>query len=869
MDDLLTEFLTEATESLETLDAELVGLEQNPGDPKRVANIFRQVHTIKGTCGFLGLPRLEAIAHAAEDVLGKCRDGGLAISPDTVGLILECMDRIKKLLTALEATGVEPEGDDTDLIRRLNGASNSVATAGRTNTTLAGDTLFGQMGGLGVLDAAVELLIGRLAADPQFAKALKKTDLDRLQGAVRAHLCQLLGGSADGDKPQSLFLFLAARGVDERDLDNAIEHLRQALKTLDVPTRVIGRVVSMVRADRRRAPTPPNAAFFESRETQAPEREPRAISRPEIAPAGGEAAHAAHTVRVNVELLETLMTTVSELVLTRNQLLRILRTEEDSAFATPLQRLNHVTADLQEGVMRARLQPIGNAWTKLPRLVRDLARELGKKIKLEMTGSETELDRQVLEIIRDPLTHMVRNSADHGLETPKERMAAGKPETGVIRLHAYHEGGHIVIAVADDGRGIPLEKIKAKAAALGLASEAELAVMSDQQAMQMIFRPGFSTAQEVTSVSGRGVGMDVVRSNIERIGGTIEIKTAAGAGAAFTIRIPLTLAIVPALLVEAAGERFAIPQINVSELVHASPNSDRRIEHIDDTPVLRLRDRLLPLVSLAGLLGIAEERAREDAFVVVTQVGSTVFGIMVDELFDTEEIVVKPMPPILRDLPVYSGNTILGDGSVVMILDPNGVANAAGELIIERPMKQAETAGQSARDNRRALLLFRAADRGAKAIPLSSVARLEEFPAVNIEHSGGWPVVQYRGRLMPLVTLNQGQKLKERGRQSVIVLNEGRLNVGLAVDEIVDIVEQPLDIELDGTRPGILGSAVIAGRATEIIDNHYHVAKLRSAWQEPEGHDGQQELAFDYRSNVTKFDPEAPRRPRSLAQGAA
>jgi two-component system, chemotaxis family, sensor kinase CheA len=873
MDDLLKEFLTEATESLETLDAELVGLEQNPGEPKRVANIFRQVHTIKGTCGFLGLPRLEAIAHAAEDVLGKCRDGELAISADTVSLILECMDRIKKLLTALEAKGVEPEGDDSDLIERFNGAASGAKLAARP-AAASGDSLFAQMGGLGVLDAAVELLIERLAADAQFSEAFKKVDLDRLQGGVRVYFAALLGGPAAGDPPQSLFGFLAARGLDEAALDVAIEHLRHALKTVDVPRRVIGRIVSLIRADRRRAaPSPPPPALPRLAAETAETHQAEADAHPDPThPANAESAHAAHTIRVNVELLETLMTTVSELVLTRNQLLRILRTEEGSPFATPLQRLNHVTAELQEGVMRARLQPIGNAWTKLPRLVRDLARELSKKIRLEMTGAETELDRQVLEIIKDPLTHMVRNSADHGLEKPKERAAAGKAETGTIRLRAYHEGGHIVIAVSDDGRGIPIEKIKAKAAALGLLPEAELAGMSEQQAMQLIFRPGFTTAEAVTSVSGRGVGMDVVRSNIERIGGTIETKSIAGAGTAFTIRIPLTLAIVPALLVEAAGERFAIPQINVSELVHAFPDSDRRIERIDNTPVLRLRDRLLPLVSLAGLLGIAQESTREDAFIVVTQVGATVFGIMVDELFDTEEIVVKPMPPILRDIQVYSGNTILGDGSVVMILDPNGIASAAGELIVERPLKTVEATEQGARDDRRALLLFRAADRTPKAVPLAHVARLEEFAVESIERSGGWPVVQYRGRLMPLVTLHGAQKLKESGHQPVIVLAEGKTHVGLAVDDIVDIVEERLNIELDGARPGVVGSAVIVGRATEIIDHRYYVTKARSAWQVPDGSsDAEPELALEIGGNVTKFDPDAPRRTRSesLAQGAA
>ncbi len=293
------------------------------------------------------------------------------------------------------------------------------------------------------------------------------------------------------------------------------------------------------------------------------------------------------SIRVNVDTLEHLMTMVSELVLTRNQLLEISRRNEDTEFKVPLQRLSNVTAELQEGVMKTRMQPIGNAWQKLPRIVRDLSSELGKQIELEMHGADTELDRQVLDLIKDPLTHMVRNSADHGLETPAERLASGKGEQGTIRLSAYHEGGHIIICIADNGRGLNTERIKAKAISSGLVTEAELEKMSEAQIHKFIFAPGFSTAAAITSVSGRGVGMDVVRTNIDQIGGTIDIKSVAGEGSSVTIKIPLTLAIVSALIVEAAGDRFAIPQLSVVELVRARANSEHRIERIKDTAVLQ------------------------------------------------------------------------------------------------------------------------------------------------------------------------------------------------------------------------------------------------------------------------------------------
>ena len=338
-----------------------------------------------------------------------------------------------------------------------------------------------------------------------------------------------------------------------------------------------------------------------------------------------DSAVASQSIRVGVDVLENLMTMVSELVLTRNQLLQIMRSQKDTDFASPLQRLNHVTSELQEGVMKTRMQPVGNAWAKLPRLVRDLSHELNKKIDLQMLGAETELDRQVLELIKDPLTHLVRNCADHGLEVPADRKAAGKSETGRITLNAFHEGGHIVIEISDDGKGLPLDKIRAKAVANKLATEAEMASMPDQQVMQFIFKAGFSTAAQVTSVSGRGVGMDVVRTNIEKIGGTVDLKSQLGKGTAFVIKIPLTLAIVSALIVEASGERFAIPQISVLELVRTGPGSESRIEHINEAPFLRLRNRILPLVSLHGLLRLDDSRKATQAenFIVVTQVDVT------------------------------------------------------------------------------------------------------------------------------------------------------------------------------------------------------------------------------------------------------
>src|SRR6185369_8199868 len=531
--------------------------------------------------------------------------------------------------------------------------------------------------------------------------------------------------------------------------------------------------------------------------------------------------------------LEQLMTMVSELVLTRNQLLEIVRRHEESEFKAPLQRLSNVTAELQEGVMKTRMQPIGNAWQKLPRIVRDLSNELDKPIELEMHGAETELDRQVLDLIKDPLTHMVRNSADHGLETTEERRLAGKPDKGTIRLSAYHEGGHIIIEISDDGRGLQTDKIKAKILANGLASEVEVGKMTEAQIHKYILAPGFSTATVVTSVSGRGVGMDVVRTNIDQIGGTIDIKSVAGEGSAVTIKIPLTLAIVSALIVEAGGDRFAVPQLSVVELVRARANSEHRIERIKDTAVLRLRNKLLPLMDLKKLLKIDEGSSAdpENGFIVVTQVGSQTFGIVVDGVFHTEEIVVKPMSTKLRHIDMFSGNTILGDGAVIMIIDPNGIAKALGaagsasrELADENAASHASSGEQLT-----SLLVFRAGSSQPKAVPLALVTRLEEIATDKIELSNGRYMVQYREQLMPLVQMN-GVNVQTTGSQPIRVFADDGRSMGLVVDEIIDIVEERLHIEVAGASEGILGSAVIKGQATEVIDVGHFLPMAFADW---------------------------------------
>ena len=777
MDDLMREFLTETSESLDTVDNQLVRFEQEPNNAKILDNIFRLVHTIKGTCGFLGLPRLEALAHAGETLMGKFRDG-MPVTAEAVTLILSSIDRIKEILAGLEATEAEPEGNDRDLIDQLE----EMVERGMAAMSS------------GEAAAPVEAAAPEMASPPTQPAEPKLT-----QGTL---------------------------------IDQTLERpLRPGEVSLDELERAFRETATEVAAAPPAAPAAKPAAAAAEPAAEAKKPAKRASAATEEMAEGDKVAN--QSIRVNVDTLEHLMTMVSELVLTRNQLLEISRRNEDTEFKVPLQRLSNVTAELQEGVMKTRMQPIGNAWQKLPRIVRDLSGELGKQIELEMHGADTELDRQVLDLIKDPLTHMVRNSADHGLETPAERLASGKGEQGTIRLSAYHEGGHIIICIADNGRGLNTEKIKAKAVSSGLVTEAELEKMTEAQIHKFIFAPGFSTAAAVTSVSGRGVGMDVVRTNIDQIGGTIDIKSVAGEGSSVTIKIPLTLAIVSALIVEAAGDRFAIPQLSVVELVRARANSEHRIERIKDTAVLRLRNKLLPLMHLKKLLKIDDGSSSdpENGFIVVTQVGSQTFGIVVDGVFHTEEIVVKPMSTKLRHIDMFSGNTILGDGAVIMIIDPNGIAKALGAAgsSAHEMADDAAAAHAVGGEQLTSLLVFRAGTSQPKAVPLGLVTRLEEIATDKIELSNGRYMVQYREQLMPLVQM-EGVTVQTTGSQPILVFADDGRSMGLVVDEIIDIVEERLNIEVAGSQEGILGSAVIKGQATEVIDVGHFLPMAFADW---------------------------------------
>jgi len=675
MDELLREFIVETNEHLAILERDLVTLEQAPDDAHLVDDIFRNIHSIKGTCSFLGLKRLESLLHAAENALGKLRDQASPAAPAVTSTLFGACDRAKTIVAALAQDGHEPEGGDADIVARL------------------------------------ELTTRRSA---------------------------------------------------------------------------------MAEAPARAMPQP-------------------AVAQP---------VASANTIRVNLDTIERLMAEVSELVLARNQLMQMLRGRTDPEATMALQRLSQVTSDLQESVMKTRMQPIGQAWTKLPRMIRDLARDLGKKIELKLEGSETELDREVLDLVKAPFTHLMRNAADHGIGTPAERRRAGKSETGVVTLSARQEGSAVVITLSDDGRGIDPERIRAAIRRGGFASDAELRAMSEHQLLQFIFHPGFTTAAQVTNVSGRGVGLDVVRSNVEKIGGTVEVASSLGRGTRFTIKIPLTLAIVPALLLDCGGQRFAIPQTAVAELVRTGP--EHRIEWIHDAPVMRLRGSLLPLVALSDVLRLDESRSDEDErLIAIIGYGAQRFGIMVDGVDDAEEIVVKSLPPLLRGTRVFAGSTILGDGSVVLILDPGALAAAVGAVESIEPVRAAASPPRRGSDARGdGLLLFRAGGETPKALHLASLLRIEEIGPGQIEQIDGKRVTLYRGAALPLHLFDD---MPPEARQLVLIATHDGRMCGFLADAVIDTIEEmpALDGSLAG--PGLLGVATIAGRPVEIVDAAHYI----------------------------------------------
>jgi two-component system, chemotaxis family, sensor kinase CheA len=754
--EIIKDFLVESYENLDRLDRDLVELEKNPQDRDALAGVFRTIHTIKGTCGFLGFGKLEKVAHVGENLLSRLRDGHLLLNPEITTALLGMVDAVRQMLSKIDTTGSDGDIDYVDLREEL--------------TRLQ--------------EPGAKLEKPRAAKEPEQVEELPSTP----------HLAKQPAGK-------------------EAVQSGAKKHRKEETHSED--------------------------RVAEPGITRSPEEADAAKSQP--AAAGAAPASASEsTVRVNVNLLDKVMTLVGELVLARNQVLQYTGRVQDAGFLAASQRLNLITTELQEGIMKTRMQPIGNIWGQFPRTVRDVALGCGKQVKIEMEGKETELDKTIIEAIKDPLTHLVRNSVDHGIELPEDRVKKGKDVAGRLVLRAFHESGQVNIEISDDGAGLNADRIRKKAVERAVISAEQATRMSEQEIFNLIFLPGFSTAEKVTNVSGRGVGMDVVKTNVERIGGSVSVHSTAGQGTTVKVKIPLTLAIIPALVVTCAGERYAIPQLSLLELVRLEgEKASKAIELVHGAPVYRLRGRLLPLLYLDRELGVAKDSngaitSNGVVNIVVLQADERQFGLVVDQINDTEEIVVKPLRKQLKGIKTFAGSSIMGDGRVALILDVLGLAQRASVVTQNRDRVASEKSTGAARDQeeKQTFLLFAGPGDSRMAIPLGALARLEEFPVAQVEMSGSQWVTQYRGRILPLIRLSvvmEERRAKLRALQGappapgsspiqVLVLNHNGQSFGLVVEQILDIVEDRAEVKSAATRDSVLYSVVIGKRVTELLD---------------------------------------------------
>lgn len=813
MDDIVKDFLVESHENLDQLDRDLVALEQDPTSHALLSSIFRTIHTIKGTCGFLSFSKLESVAHVGENLLSSLRDGHLILNAEITSALLAMVDAIRQMLACIEETAQDGENDYPELIATLAQLQGSPSAAGDEDLTI---TEFPIVPDESVLLAQIE------EPNPRRKKRSRKTRNTATTTDV-ALIPTPLHVSADGmaDAEESI---PPADRLGEILVEHGAVHPDEVVEALEQQTSGDPRKIGEVLVEKGAA-TPQDVAEAVKVQTEKRSTTPTQSDT--------RASAADSTIRVDVDLLDRLMNLVGELVLTRNQVLQFTMSQKDTAFVATSQRLNLITSELQEGVMKTRMQPIGNVWSKFPRVVRDLALSCHKQVRVEMDGKETELDKTIIEAIKDPLTHMVRNSVDHGIEPPEQRLAVGKPTEGVLSLKAYHESGQVNIEISDDGAGIRFERVKQKAIERGLISAEQAARMGDREAAGLIFLPGFSTAEQVTSISGRGVGMDVVKTSIEKIGGTVDLQSAVGVGSTFKIKIPLTLAIIPALTVTSGGDRYAIPQVSLLELVRLEgEEANTRIEMIQGAPVYRLRGHLLPIVYLNRELQLTAQDCSSDAAadvtdgalnIVVLQAGDRQFGLVVDRINDTQEIVVKPLSKQLKGLSVFAGATIMGDGRVALILDVLGIAQRASVIseVHDRTVSDTRLSMQDHNGDKQTLLLFSLGESGRMAIPLWQAARLEEFPLEKIEFTESQEVVQYRGEIMPLLRLSSvfgAVPTTDRPRVQVVVYREHGRTVGLVVDRILDIVHETVTVQRRTQRGGLLGSAIIHGQVTDLLD---------------------------------------------------
>jgi two-component system chemotaxis sensor kinase CheA len=915
MDDMLNEFIIEAREILDQLDIDFVALESEPDNIGLVSNIFRGLHTLKGSSGFFALKRLEKVSHAGESLLGKIRDGQFQLDQQKTTVLLETLDCLREIIEGIEQNSQEPIGDDSALLTKLSTLSNGEALAEEilnpnSSAVLAASKANSQADHAEALPELTNSNIGISPNqdDEDIADDQEDQDDDDNDDQVSTNHSVVVSSLAAKIKVMIVDDSAVLRKIVESALvqDGGFEIVdrlgngqlavdrfqiaRPEIIILDVEMPVMDGITALKEIRKLDSHLPiiifsslgqpgsktstealgngasavvlkpnvqdPSAAYSALKDTLILQLKELVISYRKSGQSSAEVQHSsapvttgtsphqggsassvehgkgqevAAPVKVSLELLDRLMNLVSEMVLARNRLLPFTAEYSDHKFSNAVRTIDLLTLELQERMMKTRMQPISQVWSKFPRLVRDVATACGKKVTLVQEGAETELDRSLLDAIRDPFVSMIRNSIDHGLESPEDRIAAGKSETGEVLLRAVHEGGMVVVEVSDDGAGMNYEAIKSAAVNKGFKTQEQISRMSQDELLELIFIPGFSTKKEVSNISGRGVGLDVVRTNIATLGGTIDVDSKSGFGTTIRLKLPLTLAIMPALFIRCEAEMYAIPQNNILEMVRLDLALDKRgLEDFYGTPVFRLREKLVPLLFLNRHLNFNDRMPSNDQAIniAILQSSGTRFGLVVDEVLNMQEVVVKPLGPLLSDVHDFGGATILGDGRVALILDVDGIAIHSGIVAKSqsRTLNKHEH-DELVKEEESSMLLFELYGLDKIAIPLEYVERLEVIKPQMIQKNGSRHVVKYGNEIMELLYLDkyiagaQSSTEEHQENLSVIVHYYKDLPVGLVVAQVHDIILVPKKLhEANPPQQGLLGCVSMGEKIINVID---------------------------------------------------
>ena len=925
-DDTMQMYIEESYEHLEDIENDLLTIEKagKDFDTELVNKVFRAAHSIKGGAGFVGLSNIKKLAHKIENVLGMMRGREISPQPEIISTVLKAFDQLRFMIDDIENS--ETMDIDEHVVSLVGITTASLPDSQKESVSEMVDVFLpdGKQ-----LMKAPQFDIDQAKREGKFIYLVEydlihdvqrknKSPLDVLKSIMNSGIIiqsmidiQTVG-TLDDEIPNRIPFYILFASVIEPEIITSL---------FDIDSKYVNNITSAIYAA---GTGPPEALQSIAEET--PPLETAALEEPDANMPGPDtlydesseasiiqAKHSAAqtSLRVSVSLLDLLMTLAGELVLSRNQLIQGLTSGNTRTLELSTQRVDMVTSELQEAIMKTRMQSVANVFNKFPRVVRDLARDLGKQVSILIEGKAVELDKTIIESISDPLTHLIRNAVDHGIEPPEERRRIGKDPTGQIKLNAFHEAGQVNIEVLDDGRGIDDEALAASAVKAGLIGKKQAGLMSRKEKLALIFLPGFSTAKGVTDVSGRGVGMDVVKTNLDRLGGVVDIESRPGRGTEIRIKLPLTLAIIPSQIISSGSERYAIPQVNLNELLRipAAQIKDR-IEKVGDAEIVRLRGTLLPLLNLSKVLGvkktftnpddqgdyperrenIADRRSPKAPFfddgidsetapqndspderdmiprvtgerriskssalnIAVVSAGVLKYGMIVDRLRDSEEIVVKPLGRHLKSCGGYAGATIMGDGKVALILDVAGLAQMANLTSLEGSDRVAEAVQESEKakkeaKNKTSLLLFRNGEDEQFAVPLGLVERIEKIKVSDIEDVGGKKVIQYRGGNLPLFSLNQVANVKplpEIDELEIIVFTLSGKEVGLMVTPPVDSVDIAVDIDtVTLKQPGILGSSIINGYTTLMVDIFEAVKIVNPDWVADEPSDSPSEIS--------------------------